>query len=97
MDLRGSPCYTYLLFCADGTLYCGWTNHLEKRIEAHNAGTGAKYTHSRRPVSLAYYETFDTKHEAMTREAQIKRLTRKEKLSLIELSRKGKERDDGSK
>lgn len=76
--------YTYLLRCADGTLYCGWTNDLEKRVAAHNAGTGAKYTKPRRPVELTYYETFATKQEAMRREAEIKRLTRQEKLSLIE-------------
>ena len=75
--------YTYLLRCADGTLYCGWTNDLEKRVAAHNAGMGAKYTKSRRPVELAYYEMFSTKQEAMRREVQLKRLTRQEKLSLI--------------
>ena len=48
--------YTYLLRCADGTLYCGWTNHLAARVAAHNAGKGAKYTRTRRPVVLAYYE-----------------------------------------
>ena len=48
--------YTYILHCADGTLYCGWTNDLKKRLHAHNSGTGAKYTKSRRPVTLAYYE-----------------------------------------
>ena len=47
--------YTYLLRCADGTLYCGWTNHLAARVAAHNAGKGAKYTKTRRPVVLAYY------------------------------------------
>lgn len=78
--------YTYLLRCADGTLYCGWTNDLEKRVAAHNAGAGAKYTKARRPVKLAYYETFATKQEAMRREAEIKRLTRQEKLALIERS-----------
>ena len=76
--------YTYLLRCADGTLYCGWTNDLEKRVAAHNAGAGAKYTKARRPVELAYYETFATKQEAMRREVEIKRLTRQEKLALIE-------------
>lgn len=76
--------YTYLLRCADGTLYCGWTNDLEKRVAAHNAGAGAKYTKTRRPVALAYYETFATKQEAMRREVEIKRLTRREKLALIE-------------
>lgn len=75
--------YTYIVRCRDGTLYTGWTNHLEKRVENHNKGTGAKYTKSKRPVVLAYYETFLTKEEAMKREYQIKQLTRKEKLRLI--------------
>ena len=55
--------YTYLLECSDGTLYCGWTNDLEKRVKAHNSGRGAKYTKSRRPVRLVWYETFETKEE----------------------------------
>ena len=76
--------FTYLVQCADGSLYCGWTNALEKRVRAHNEGRGAKYTKSRRPVSLVYYETFETKQEAMRREWQIKQLSRKEKLSLIQ-------------
>jgi putative endonuclease len=75
--------YTYILRCADNTLYCGWTNHLEHRIKAHNEGKGAKYTKTRRPVSLAYYEEFDTKQEAMKREAAIKKMSRKDKLSLF--------------
>lgn len=74
---------TYLLRCADGTLYCGWTNHLGRRLEAHNAGKGAKYTKSRRPVELVYHEVFATKREAMVREAAIKKLSRKEKERLI--------------
>lgn len=77
--------YTYLVRCADGTLYCGWTNHLEERIKMHNAGKGAKYTRGRRPVTLIYYETFETKGEAMRREAAIKRLSRKEKEKLAEV------------
>lgn len=76
--------YTYLVRCADGSLYCGWTNHLEQRIQAHNEGRGAKYTKSRRPVSLVYYEEFATRREAMQRESAIKKLTRKEKLQLVE-------------
>lgn len=76
--------YTYLLRCADNTLYCGWTNDLEKRLAAHNAGLGAKYTKSRLPVNLVYYEEYDTKEEAMRREFRIKRLTRAEKMKLIE-------------
>ena len=75
--------YTYLVRCADGTLYCGWTNHLEERIKAHNAGKGAKYTKGRRPVELVYYETFATKQEAMKREAEVKRLNREGKIELI--------------
>ncbi|MFW6680594.1 GIY-YIG nuclease family protein [Lacrimispora sp. AGF001] len=78
--------YTYLVKCADNTLYCGWTNHLEKRMEAHNQGKGAKYTKTRRPVELVYYESYPTKEEAMRREVQIKKLSRKDKLFLIEKS-----------
>ena len=75
--------YTYILHCADGTLYGGWTNDLKKRLHAHNSGTGAKYTKSRRPVTLAYYEAFETKQEAMKREYAIKQLPRKKKEELI--------------
>ncbi len=75
--------YTYLLRCSDDTLYCGWTNDLQKRLASHNAGTGAKYTRPRIPVTLVYYETFETKEEAMSREVSIKRLSRPEKLKLI--------------
>ena len=78
------PNYTYILRCADGTLYTGWTNDLEKRLAAHNSGTAAKYTRPRRPVTLVYQEAFPTKEEAMRREWQIKRLTRAEKLALIQ-------------
>ena len=76
--------YTYILVCADGTLYTGWTNDLEKRLAAHNAGRGGKYTRSHRPVTLAYWEEFSTKEEAMSREAAIKSLSRPEKMQLIE-------------
>lgn len=75
--------YTYLVRCADGSLYCGWTNRLEERVRAHNEGKGAKYTKSRRPVELVYYEAFATKEEAMRREAAIKQMARKEKLALF--------------
>lgn len=75
--------YTYIVECADGTLYTGWTNHLEKRIKSHNDGNGAKYTRARLPVRLVYYETFASKQEAMKREYAIKQLTRKDKLKLI--------------
>ena len=76
--------YSYMVKCADGTLYTGWTNCLEKRLKAHNGGrNGAKYTKTKRPVSLVYYEGFFTKEEAMQREYQIKQLTRERKLELI--------------
>ncbi|MDE6759765.1 MAG: GIY-YIG nuclease family protein [Lachnospiraceae bacterium] len=75
--------YTYIVECRDGTFYTGWTNHLEKRVESHNKGKGAKYTRSRLPVKLVYYETYASKKEAMKREYEIKRLTRKDKLALI--------------
>ncbi len=75
--------YTYILKCADGTLYCGWTNDLEKRIKTHNDGKGAKYTRSRLPVSLVYYEKFESSVEAQKREREIKKLSRSEKLNLI--------------
>ena len=77
---------TYLLLCADGTYYCGWTNDMEHRLRAHNAGTASKYTRSRRPVSLVYTETHATRHEAMQRECRIKRMSRAEKEELIRLS-----------
>ena len=75
--------YTYIVECADGSLYCGWTNNLEKRIADHNAGKGAKYTKTRLPVKLVYHETFETKEEAMSREWHIKQLRREQKLELI--------------
>lgn len=75
--------YTYILECADGSLYTGYTPDLEKRLETHNAGKGAKYTRGRRPVKLVYSEEYDTKEEAMRREYQIKHLKREEKLALI--------------
>ena len=77
--------YTYIVQCADWTLYTGWTNCLQKRLKAHNEGkAGAKYTRSKRPVKLVYYEGFETKEEAMRREYAIKQLTRKQKLNLME-------------
>ena len=75
--------YTYIVECADGTLYSGWTNDLEKRVAAHNAGRGAKYTRARGPVELRYFEEFSDKTAAQSREWQIKHLTRTQKLALI--------------
>ena len=75
--------YTYIVRCSDGSLYTGWTNDLEKRIKAHNEGKGAKYTKSRRPVELVYYEAFEKKEEAMSRERAIKQMSREEKKGLL--------------
>ena len=75
--------YVYIIECSDGTFYTGWTNNLEKRIYAHSKGIGAKYTRGRGPVKLMYHETFEDKVDAMKREAEIKKLNRKAKLSLI--------------
>ena len=76
--------YTYIVRCRDGSLYTGWTNDLERRMREHNAGKGAKYTKSRRPVVLVYFEAFETRQEAMSREYAIKRLKREDKLKLLE-------------
>ena len=75
--------YIYILRCADGSLYTGWTNDLEKRLAAHQSGKGGKYTRARLPVELVYSERYDTKQTAMRREWEIKQLTREEKLALI--------------
>ena len=74
----------YILECSDGSLYTGWTNHLERRLKAHNEGKGAKYTKGRGPVVLRHVEHFATKEEAMSREYEIKQLSRREKMALIE-------------
>ncbi len=75
--------YVYLLRCADGSLYCGWTTDLERRLRVHNSGKGAKYTRSRLPVELVYWESFEDRTQALSREWHLKRLSREEKLQLI--------------
>lgn len=77
------PQYVYILMCSDDTLYTGWTTNLKHRVAVHNSGKGAKYTRSRRPVELVYYEEYDDKIEAQRRERAIKKLTRAEKETLI--------------
>lgn len=74
----------YILECSDKSLYTGWTNDIEKRIQEHNNGKdGAKYTRSRRPVRLVYAETCSDLSQALQREARIKRLSRGKKVELI--------------
>ena len=98
--------YTYILRCKDDTFYTGWTNNLDRRIKEHNRGRGAKYTRSRRPACLVYYEEFETRGEAMRRETEIKKMDRREKEKLIGISpdidesnrqEKGRRREDFSK
>lgn len=84
MRQKETCAYTYIVECGDGSLYTGWTNHLEERMKCHNQGKGAKYTRSRLPVRLVHYEEFATKQEAMKREYAIKQLERRDKLMLIE-------------
>ncbi|MDR3243758.1 MAG: GIY-YIG nuclease family protein [Elusimicrobiota bacterium] len=75
--------YTYILQCSDDTYYTGWTNDLKKRLKAHNSGKGGKYTRSRYPVELVYFEKHTSKQKAQSREFIIKRLSRQEKEQLI--------------
>jgi len=75
--------YVYIVKCADGTYYTGYTNDLERRINQHNAGEGAKYTKGRRPVKLVHSERFKSKSKAMQREYKIKQFTRERKIEII--------------
>lgn len=75
--------YVYMLRCADGSLYTGWTNDPARRLRAHQAGTGGRYTRSRLPVEMVYLQKLPTKQAAMRREWEIKQLSRTEKLRLL--------------
>lgn len=79
---RNDKNYVYIVRCSDGTLYTGWTNNVEKRIAAHNSGAGAKYTRGRAPVAVLHLEEYASREDALRREAEIKKMTRKEKLEL---------------
>jgi putative endonuclease len=81
--------YVYIVKCSDGTLYTGWTRDVASRVKVHNSGNGAKYTRSRGPVMLVYWEELADKSEALVREAAIKKMTRKQKLLLIDRSDSG--------
>ena len=78
--------FVYLLRCNDDSIYCGITNDLEKRLEKHNSGKGAKYTRSRIPSVIVYSEKKENKSEAAKREYEIKKMTRKQKLEIISSS-----------
>lgn len=75
--------YVYIIKCKDNSLYTGWTNNLERRFKAHTDGKGAKYTRGRGPLELVYFEEFEDKIEAMKREYEIKKMSRKNKLEMI--------------
>ena len=81
--------WVYMLRCGDGSLYTGWTNDIEHRVKMHSEGKGGKYTRAHLPVELVYTECYDTPTEARSREVKIKRLSRAEKLRLIEGKEKG--------
>ena len=76
-------CYCYILECADGTFYTGWTTDPERRVAQHNRGVGAKYTSTRRPVKLVYVEEQPNRTSAMKRELAIKRMGRAQKSRLV--------------
>ena len=75
--------YVYVVECSDGTLYTGYTTDVERRVEEHNAGEGAKYTRGRTPVKVVHTEEFEDRGEAMSREATIKDMSREEKEGLV--------------
>ena len=79
-------CYCYILECADGTYYTGWTTDPERRVKQHNIGVGARYTKTRRPVKLVYLEEQPDKVTALKRELAIKKLKRVQKSKLVEES-----------
>src|SRR5512138_1476958 len=81
--LPASPCYCYIVECADGTLYTGWTTDTERRLKVHNAGRGARYTRMRLPVKLVYVEPQPDRTTAMKRELAIKRMGRAGKRMLV--------------
>jgi putative endonuclease len=77
--------YVYMACCANGALYVGYTTHVERRIVAHNAGRGGRYTHANRPVTLVATWSFNSKAEALRAERALKRLPRERKLALVEV------------
>ena len=84
MAAEPAAAWTYLLRCSDGSLYCGWTSDLERRVAAHQSGRASRYTASRRPVTLALALAMEDRRSARREEARIKGLTRAQKLALLE-------------
>ncbi len=87
MEQKQTEHFVYILRCADDTFYTGWTTDVPARVNTHNGEHGAKYTHSRRPVTLVYQEKCADKSSALKRECEIKALSRKKKEFLIENSK----------
>lgn len=81
--------YVYVVECSDGTLYTGYTTDVDRRVGEHNSGEGAKYTRGRTPVSLAHVEEYETRSEAMSREAEVKSMSREEKEELVNVYTSG--------
>lgn len=82
--------YVYILRCGDGSLYTGYTTNVERRLEAHRQGNGAKYTHGRGPLELVHTERYETRSAAMSREYEIKQLSREGKADLVGLGKQEK-------
>ena len=86
------PGFIYLLRCADGTIYTGWTWDVERRVKTHQQGRGARYTRTRLPVELIYHERLSSRQTAMKREIEIKKWSRARKIALAESKRKNAKR-----
>lgn len=86
--------YAYIVRCADGTYYTGWSTDPERRLAAHNSGRGAAYTRARRPVRLVYVERLPTRSAAMRRERRIKQMSRQDKTRHIRAARPPQDGDD---
>ncbi len=83
IPVQEKPWFVYIVECRDGSFYTGITNDLERRQQEHNEGTASRYTRSRRPVTMRYYEPCDSRSHALIRECSVKLLSRKEKLELV--------------
>ena len=86
--------FVYMLRCANGSLYTGWTNDLKRRLARHQAGVGAKFTHAFKVVDLVYYEELASQHEAMRREYELKHLRKAQKEDLVRQFRAAREKSE---
>lgn len=86
--------YVYMLRCANGSLYTGWTNDLQRRLARHRSSAGAKFTHAFKVVELVYYEELASQHEAMHREYELKQLRKSQKEELVRQFRAAREKSE---